>query len=202
VYKKYRPDLTCVAELGCFDARSLDWLPVVNNYHGYDAGWEGGLEIAKKNYSEFSNFKFYNCQSPIDFLNFSENINLFISLETLEHIPPHSLEEYILKICQAKPDWIFISVPNEKGLIFFLKHLIKIFMGSPNNYSFKEFVAATFSRLDYVSRDEHKGFDWATIYKRIEQDFTSIETVGIPFSSLPLWLNFQIGMVFMKKNIS
>jgi len=37
--------------LGCFDAKTLDFLPnQINLYQGFDANWENGLDHAKEKY--------------------------------------------------------------------------------------------------------------------------------------------------------
>ena len=55
--------------------------------------------------------------------------------------------------------------------------------------------------LKKVKRNEggHKGFDYSTFEKSLEEHFEIIETNGVPFTVLPLSLNFTVGYVCKKK---
>ena len=48
VLRKFNLKYQNIVELGCFDARSLDYLTGYDSYYGFDAGWEGGLNTAIK----------------------------------------------------------------------------------------------------------------------------------------------------------
>jgi hypothetical protein len=93
--------MKCVVELGCFDGRALDYLPPPIRYHGYDAGWEGGLNIARERFIDHSECIFHECKSPGEFANDTEKASLFVSLETIEHIPLDMLEGYLLKLAKV-----------------------------------------------------------------------------------------------------
>jgi hypothetical protein len=192
----HSPDMKCVVELGCFDARTLDWIPTPIKFYGYDAGWEGGLLAARKRFIGCKEFHFLQCDSPDTFMDIKEKVTLFISLETLEHIPAYMLYGYVEKISIANPDYVLITVPNEKGAIFFIKYIFKYFIGSAEKYTWREFLAATFCRMDYVTRNEHKGFDWEIIREIFKNHFILVGVEGVQFPLLPLWANLQIGMVF------
>jgi hypothetical protein len=60
---------------------------------------------------------------------------------------------------------------------------------------------ATFGKLERVERNQHKGFDYDTLHKKICETFTPILVEGVQFPYLPLWMNVQIGMVYKTKAI-
>ncbi|WP_203566007.1 hypothetical protein, partial [Aurantimonas aggregata] len=70
-----------VLELGCFNARSLEYLSFVpSRYLGLDAGWEGGLTQAKTLYPQYD---FLESTDPSDVKG---QWDLGIALETLARI--------------------------------------------------------------------------------------------------------------------
>jgi hypothetical protein len=202
VFLKYKPEVNCVAELGCFDGRVLQYIPVPKFYFGFDADWEGGLGSAQRRYSENLNYFFKKCTTPDKFDCDGIKISCAISLETLEHIPVNLLEGYQKKIFSLllPGGYFFVSVPNEKGIVFFFKHLVKIFfLEGAEKYTLFEFMWATFGRLKKVERSDHKGFDWEILRNQLEHEFSLVEVTGIQIPWLPPSLNASIGMVFIKK---
>ena len=197
VFEKYRPSLSCVIELGCFDGRVLDYIPPPIRYFGYDANWEGGLDLALKRQS--ANCQFFQCESPTQFANIKDDATVFISLETLEHIPVSILDGYLRKLTSVINGYVFITVPNEKGVLFAMKYVAKVMMGDAEKYSIKELFAAVLGKMNYVERCEHKGFDWEDLKKNLDQHFVPVEVSGVQFPRLPLWANPQIGMVFTSR---
>jgi hypothetical protein len=142
---------------------------------------------------------FFRCETPDHFANINGKATVFISLETLEHIPSSLLDGYIKKLYSTIDGHLFITVPNEKGLLFAIKHIAKLMMGDADKYSLREFFAAIFGKMNYVERNQHKGFDWEKLKKDLEQYFLLIEVSGVQFPGLPLWTNAQIGMVFKSR---
>lgn len=56
-----------IIELGCYDGRSLDFLPAQPDYYlGLDAGWEGGLAIGQKKFADARHIDLRLCQKPGD----------------------------------------------------------------------------------------------------------------------------------------
>ena len=50
--ERYSPKFETVLELGCFDGKSIEFLPHAPKYYeGWDANWEGGLDIARKKFA-------------------------------------------------------------------------------------------------------------------------------------------------------
>jgi len=193
-------DVCCdtVVELGCFDARSIDYLPKLPSmYFGFDAGWEDGIKDAVEKYK---NYSFLISSSPDDIKKI-KNASLVLSLETLEHIEPDLLEAYfsVMRDVMANDAYFIITVPNEKGIIFLLKYILKIlYYGGVTNYSFKEIVAATTGRMAFVERNNHKGFDWQAMAKKLKIYFKVIKIEGIQADWLPPSLNVNIGIICSK----
>jgi hypothetical protein len=200
----HKLNTTNVIELGCFDARSLEYIsPQPFKYSGYDANWENGLDIARIKYSSFNNYSFNVCNTPSEFNKVNAIYSMAISLETLEHIPIEMLDEYIKKIAAGLNGYLIITVPNEKGLIFLIKHILKRYLfGGYDKYTFKELLNATLGRMHLVERDQHKGFDYMQLKMHLLDHFDLFEEQGIPFALLPLWLNTQVGFVMKSKPVA
>ena len=191
-----------VIELGCFDGRSLQYIyPRPMKYVGYDANWENGLEIARNSFSSFDDYSFIECNIPNQFNHQEEVFTLSISLETLEHIPTELLDEYLKKISKSVDGHFLVTVPNEKGLLFLAKYLAKrLVYGNCDKYSPREFIAAILGHMQYVERNQHKGFDYSQLKEHLLIYFDLVEERGIPLSISPLWLSTQIGFVLKSKN--
>lgn len=200
---KYNYKTNVIMELGCFDGKILDYLPTPPlKYFGFDAGWEGGLDSAKSKYCDYQDYHFRYCKSPSDLDDFHEKINLFISLETFEHLPAKDIDSYLEAIERNATDdcLLLISVPNEKGIFFLVKYFFKLFIGNSEKYSFKEILWATLGKCHKINRREHKGFDWEKLEADISKRFKIIEIQGVNSSWLPIKLNPTIGLIFTKYN--
>ena len=186
-----------VVELGCFDGKVLDFLPTPPlRYVGFDANWEGGLELARERWGHIPQYTFRRCQNP-DELELSEPLyDLAICMDTLEHVRPHDAESYIAALTRAAQSYIVVTVPNEKGLVFLSKYLMKrLWIGRARPYTLSEICYATLGRLDRVARNEHKGFDYASIIRIMAQYSRIVHVSGYPFSWLPVNMNFGVGIV-------
>jgi 2-polyprenyl-3-methyl-5-hydroxy-6-metoxy-1,4-benzoquinol methylase len=188
---------TSVLELGSFDGKVIDYLPVKPlRYLGLDANWEGGIAIARERWKHEPNFTFRECHTPEDMRLNGEQFDISICMDTLEHVPPHLVEAYLDELSRATTAYIFISAPNEKGIVFFGKYLIKkLFGGDVKPYTVSEFINATLGRMDKVERREHKGFDYAVLLQSISKYFEIYDVSGYPFEFLPESLNFGVGII-------
>ena len=200
---QYSPGLDLVVELGCFDGRSLGYLGGrPSQYYGFDANWEGGLDLAKQRNGD-NGFHFIQCSEPSGLLlKDQKKATLALSLETLEHIPVQMLEAYLEKLSAITQGYLFITVPNEKGPLFLTKHLVKRFLfADAEAYALSEVFWATIGKTEFVKRNEHKGFDYDALRETLSTYFDPVEARGIPFPHLPLFLNPQIGLVMKSKNL-
>lgn len=191
-----------ILELGCFDGKLIDFIPnKPSRYIGFDANWEGGLDIAKAKWTDAPNFFFFQASSP-DEMNLTsiDVFNIAVAMETLEHVPPQMVDGYLQKIAQHLRGYFFITIPNEKGIILLVKWLAKkILSKDAEHYTFSELVNATLGRMDLVDRREHKGFDYEALIKNIEKYFDVIDVSGHPLGFLPRSLCFGIGIVAKSK---
>ena len=194
--------LESVLELGCFDGKTLQFLPEKPaRYCGYDANWENGLAIARNTWRDDGNIEFVECNAPGEFTPSDRGFATSICMETLEHLPPAELDTYLATLAAATCRCAFVSVPNEIGAVFAAKYLAKrLRYGSARDYSWKEFMWATLGRLDRVARDQHKGFDFRKLITQMQKHFQIVEVTGLPFAWLPPALNFTVGIVAIPKH--
>lgn len=202
-FKKFNITKGSVLEIGCNDGRSLDYLPFVpSKYAGYDADWEGGLDEGAERFKNNPHFKFVASTDPATFNPEKETFDYSLAMETLEHLPERFLQEYLKKLAAATNQYGFYSIPNERGLLFFLKYYFKkFFITQREPHTTKEVFYALIGRMDKVERTDtsHKGFDYKKMIRQLEEHFDIEETKGIPFTWLPLSLNFTIGVIVKKK---
>jgi len=200
---RFAPDYRSCLELGCYDARSIQHLPHrPQRYLGLDADWGDGIALARNRWSGEAGFEFRRCTRAEEMALAGERFDLGICLETLEHIPPERVESYLVVLADAV-DWLFVSVPNEKGPVFAAKHLAKLaVVGDPEHYTLAEFINATLGRTGRVRRREHKGFDYARLIARLERHFEILAVTGQPLAGLPLWMNFGVGVVARARRAS
>jgi hypothetical protein len=184
-----------VIELGCFDAKTLDYLPAKpRHYMGYDAGWGGGLDHAQQRFFADPAVNLALCQSPEEIVG---NYDLAICLETLEHLPLDQLESFVTKLAASAPR-LYASVPVELGPVFLMKHAYKVAtLNRPDAYTLRELAAATVGMTSAVGRIEgvHKGFDYRDLIKLILKNYTSVQTFNLHLPGLPLWMSGGVGLV-------
>ena len=193
-----------IFELGCFDGRLLQHLAFrPTDYVGFDADWEGGLSDAKSRFCE-PGVVFEKSESPNDLKMLStERFDISVAMETLEHLPPDLVDEYIAEISRVTRRHFIVTVPNEKGIVFFCKHLIKRFLlEGTQSYTYPEFFNATLGRMHKIRQDDHKGFDYDQLILQLSQHFEIIRVEAIPFTRLPRWTGFTIGIVAKKRDKS
>lgn len=184
-----------VVELGCFDGKALRYLPArPERYVGLDANWEGGLDLARGEWRHAPNVAFRECHAPED-LPAGESFDVAICMETLEHVPPDALPEYVERLAALAGEYLLVTVPVEKGLVFAAKHLAHRLMGQAEPYTLGEFVNATLGRTSRVRRREHKGFDYETVVELVARHADIVEVAPIPFRRLPRALGFGVAIV-------
>ena len=199
---KHNINTNSVIELGCYDGKLLDHFSAYpNKYVGFDANWEGGLDIAFGKYKN-KNISFHKAETPKD-MDFLDGLfECGFCMETLEHIPPELVEPYLQKLSQHLKGYFFITVPNEKGILFLIKYIIKsLFSNDVQKYSLKEIYFATTGQLSKVVRYDHKGFDYMVLSEQLEKYFEIVEISGHPINFLPMSLCFGIGIVCKTKKL-
>ena len=189
-------------ELGCFDGRLLQFCPRPPAiYEGFDAGWEGGLNVARDKFEGHPNWHFSEATEPKHLGHLaSSSFNVGAAMETLEHIPPPLLSSYIKELSRLIRGHFLITVPNEKGAIFLAKYTTKLALKSNQKYTSKELINATIGRLDRVERDDHKGFDYSKLIDQVKVHFDIKSVEPLPFGSFPMWTGFTIGIHAVSRN--
>lgn len=183
-------DVPCeaVLELGCFDGRLLGHLPRPPRiYKGFDAGWEGGLDAARARFAGHAGWTFARAERAADMrLEPGERFDLAVCLETLEHLPPGEVEPYLRAVARHLDGYFFVTVPNEIGLVFAFKRLVKRFAApGRGRYTWPEFFWLTLGFPGRVPRAEHKGFDYRALIREISGHFEIVSVAGLPVPGWP-----------------
>ncbi len=190
-------------ELGCFDGKTLQYLPnEVTEYDGYDANWEGGLDEGKEKYKDHRNIRFHESSTVESFNPEGKIYDVVVCQETMEHLPTKDLEAFSKKLADATAQYAFVSVPNEMGIVMVIKHWIKKYAhGYKGNYSKSELWNGLIGNMDKVERVEggHKGFSYKKLRDILSEDFEILKIEGIPFKILGPSLNFTVGMTLKPK---
>ena len=190
-----------IIELGCFNGKAIEYLPgSFKSYSGYDAGWEGGLDEAIERFKE-PEISFHKCIGAEEF-KLDDEFDIFISLETLEHVRPNQVQAYLseVKNNMSARGRAFISVPNEIGLLFVLKQMAKIlFYREKPRFGLKEFFWQAMGKVERVEWDEHKGFSYKRFEALLNSMFVVEKSEGLQFSFLPRAMNPSIGFVCARR---
>ena len=116
-------------------------------------------------------------------------------METLEHIPPQAVDPYLAELAKATKGYLFVTVPNELGILFLCKHLVKRCFKNAHHYTFSELVNQTLGNTEKVKRNEHKGFNYKSLISQISDHFEIVEVSGNPLAFMPTSLNFGVGII-------
>lgn len=191
-----------LVELGCFDGRLLEEIEEIVNdvveYIGLDANWEDGLDLAAEKFSGREGVSFIETVDPSPLRNYPDgHFTAAAALETLEHIPPEMLGDYLDEIARVTRGYFLVTVPNELGPIFLTKQIGRsiFYRDSGHDYSWKDLVAATVGRCDLIERDNHKGFDYRALVREIGKRFAIRSVEGVPGVGLPPLLSPTVGIV-------
>lgn len=187
-----------IVELGCMDGKLLTFLSrAPDRYLGLDALPER-IAASRKVWREHAFAEFRVCTKPGEMALGDEKFEAAVSMETLEHVPPELMEPYVDALFAAATRYVLITVPNEKGAIFLLRHLYKLFSrNQPKDHTLADIVNSTLGRMHKVKRDGHRGFDYETVIAAMGKHGRTVVS-GIPWRFLPVSLNTQVGIVGIK----
>lgn len=186
-----------VIEVGCHDARTLAFLPVrPARYLGLDANWDGGIEIAKREWSGHPEYGFVECQTSAEIpVVQGESFDVGIAFEVFEHLSDDVLDGYLERLRELVKGYLFVSVPVERGLPFVVRHVMKKSLGwQPELYTPQEFLSAAFGSLDRVPRDNHKGFDYKRLISQVGTYFQVSRVKGITPGLPAAGFSFNVGI--------
>ena len=188
-----------IIEIGCFDGRSLDYIPSekIKSYDGYDAGWEGGIQFAIENRScKDVSFTIAKCANDI---RSKKNYDVLLSLETLEHLSDIEIKNYFDKLKHVlRADYVIVfTVPNELGALFLIKTFLKwVLYKDSEGYTILEVLYQTMGKTHKVKRNQHKGFNYKLFAEEVQSTFgKNVEVTGVQFPFFPNFLNPSIGIL-------
>ncbi|MFO1412765.1 MAG: methyltransferase domain-containing protein [Burkholderiales bacterium] len=201
---RYAAPVDSVLELGCFDGKLLDFLPnVPRRYVGLDANWEGGLDLARTRFHATPWTTFAETRTPADVaaaLTPGQPFDVAVAMETLEHLPPTHLNDYLAILERHVDGYLFVSVPTEIGPVFLAKWVAKALLrGDPEPYTSAELLWTTIGASGRVERREHKGFDYRRLLDDLALRFDIVSVSGQPVRFVPPWLSFGVGIVARTK---
>ena len=187
--------------MGCFDGKLLNHFNKPPSfYHGFDAGWEDGLEQAKKNFQGRHDVAFTKSSDPLDLLKAGNRpFDLAVMMETIEHVAPDEVDKYIASLASITSGHLIITVPNEIGIFSVCKSLAKKCMkDSKDDLSMKDVFNAMRKRSYRINRREHKGFNHEVLIGQLSAYFEIISVEGMP-RGMPLPMSFTIGIIARSK---
>lgn len=196
VFSKASLNRDRVLELGCFDGRMLDYIPEPKYYVGIDGNWEGALDLARKRFAGDTNKLLIESTTPESLRQFdAKSFTTCVALETIEHIPPELVDEYLHELARILEGDLLVTVPNEKGPVLLAKMVAKRMISSPSEqYSWTELFNAVIGRLNRVERNDHKGFDYAELIPQISKHFSIVSVRGLPVRLAPPLLSLTIAI--------
>jgi SAM-dependent methyltransferase len=197
VIRRHRLPTRRVFELGCFDGKLLDFLPEKPDFYlGADANWEKGLELGRQRYAGNPRVRLVEAVKPEDIPFDGSRFDLGVSMETLEHVPPGMVGDYLKKMAELVRGHVLLTVPNEIGGVFALKWLTKrLTFRDAEDYSLREFINQSLGRTWLVERNDHKGFDYRPVLMLAAQYFDVLAVESIPFRKAPMALAFGVGVL-------
>ncbi|WP_428819429.1 class I SAM-dependent methyltransferase [Microbulbifer sp. MCCC 1A16149] len=178
-----------VVEIGCAHGQLF---PAVNQRYNIDyvgiEPWHKFVKRANAHYGEHPNFKVIQGYAE-DHFDVLANADVIVALETLEHIPEHTVVRIVEAVAAAKPKLFICSVPVEVGPAIWLKNIGSFFCGYMRHkeYTWKETFWAGLGQLDKLPPHgtDHKGFDWRWLAQTIRHNLKILKLRRFPFGLAP-----------------
>ena len=122
-------------------------------------------------------------------INDIEGVDIYIALETFEHIPEHIVTQLLQMISKKQPRILACSVPIEIGPSIIIKNIGSKIMGYMRykEYKWIETFWAGIYQLDKIPPHDiyHKGFDWRWLKHTIRQSMIITKSSTSPFPIVP-----------------
>jgi SAM-dependent methyltransferase len=185
-----------VVEIGC--AHGTLFATLNERFHIAYTGIENDAslaEVAKRRYGHQPNFRMIqdSVQNALDYL---QNADVLVALETLEHIPEHEVVWITEAVAAAQPKLFVCSVPVEIGPAIWLKNVGSFVTGYMRHkeYRWSETWWAGLYQLDKLPPHGtgHKGFDWRWLAQTIRHNMKITKISKLPFGFLPAALAFSV----------
>lgn len=210
-----RRNRVSIIELGCGNARSLDYIPtVVDRYLGFDAGMRSGtvngkpvgFQAALERFAHDKTVSLQRSVHPSDLHAVQEKFDLAIVMETFEYLGTTNLESYVSAIAdKLHLDGVLLAtMPNERGLPLLTKTVGAKLSGiGRSTYTAAEFLNAVLGRMAHVPRMERgrKGFDYRAIARLVQRHFRYVRLVSIASLRLPLAFSPNIGLIASQRPV-
>lgn len=201
-----------ILELGCNDARSLEYMPVpVKRYVGLDAGWQSGwrngkacgLDAARLRFGDRPHFEFHRSERCEDLEQVQEKFDIAVVLETFEYLDPSKVDAYVSSLSQKLNDSgaILSTMPNEKGVPLLVKAVGSRLSGVPRSeYTPRQFWNALLGRVSRVPRAirGRRGFDYVAMAELVGRYFSHTRLESVEPANAPLWLSLNVGLTARK----
>jgi len=186
-----------IIELGCFDAKTLSYLPCFPEYYlGLDANWEGGLDIGKALWEADSRVKLQTCYRPDDIdVRPDERFDVGIGMEVFEYLAEDLVEAYLARLADLIDGYLFVCMPVERGLPFAIRYLGKRVFGLKRfSVTPHQFFALLLGHTSQVTHEGHKGFDHQILIRTIARYFDVVRVTGVYPGFGPPSLNLQLAV--------
>ncbi len=185
-----------VVDIGCAHGRAFAVLnerfPI--EYTGIEVE-DSFVDTARARYQAHSNFSIVHDVAENQLDKF-EAVDVVLALETLEHVPEHTVVRLVEQIARMQPRLFVCSVPVEIGPAIWIKNLGSLLTGYVRHreYTWRETFWAGLGKLDRLPSHGiyHKGFDWRWLAQTIRHNMRITETRTFPFRFLPVWLSNSV----------
>lgn len=180
-----------VVDIGCGTCKLFKVLSensISINYFGIEPN-QLFVETSNKRYQSMHNFTIIKGNAEEIIPTIKQKIDIFIALETFEHIPEYLIPKILRSISAKRPKILACSVPIEVGPAIWIKNIGSKLMGYQRykEYKWSETFWSGLYQLDKVPPHDtgHKGFDWRWLKHNIRQSMKIISVSTGPFSFLP-----------------
>jgi Methyltransferase domain len=188
-----------VVEIGCAHGKLFS---ILNerfeiDYTGIEID-EGSVNTARSRYAHHKNFRVLHNSAELA-LTHLQNSDIVVALETLEHIPEHTVVRIVEAVAISNPRLFVCSVPVEIGPAVWLKNVGSLLTGyiRHREYRWAETFWAGLYQLDRVAihGTGHKGFDWRWLTQTIRHNMEILEIRKFPVPFLSAALAFTVFIV-------